>query len=537
VAFLVTFLPPPCLLFEDDDLLVVQKPPGINTHAPAPHHNEGLYDWLRHRDARWATLGLLHRLDKETSGVLLFTKSSRANRSLAREFAGRSVRKRYLLLTDRPVPHSPQTLRSALVRAGQHYISRPVHPGGDIAETRFQRLKESPGMTLVEAVPLTGRSHQVRVHAAALGFPILGDTHYGGTPAPRLCLHAETITIQHPATGKPVIFRADPDFDADPRQTLRSALVDPAETDAWRVIHGAGDGHPGWYVDRLGDQLLSQSAQPLSPEQLMLLRNWMTQLSCLGSSHKSLLRQPGSPPDRGTAPLPIDGPHPSGRFVIRENNVRFHVGFQEGYSIGLFLDQRDNRRRLLTGHVAAGFDLASSEPSPATILNTFAYTCAFSVCAAIAGARTTSIDLSRNHLDWGRDNFTLNQLDPEPHSFLRGDVFSWLRRLGRQTRSFDLILLDPPTFSRSKESGVFRAETDYHRLVTAALPCLKPGGVLFASSNAVLLKPEPFLDQVTKAITASGRQIQQQHYAPQPPDFPVARDEPAHLKSVWLRVR
>jgi 23S rRNA (cytosine1962-C5)-methyltransferase len=290
-------------------------------------------------------------------------------------------------------------------------------------------------------------------------------------------------------------------------------------------------------VDRIGDQLLSQSDPSLTIDQRALLQRWMTGLACRGFSHKALLRQPGTQAGGNVAPVFIHGQPPPSRFVILENNARYQVSFQEGYSIGLFLDQRDNRRRILTGHVAAGFDLPSSKLSPTTVLNTFAYTCAFSLCAALAGAQTTSIDLSRNYLDWGQANFILNHVDPALHQFLRGDVFSWLRRLARQSRAFDLILLDPPTFSRSKESGAFRAETDFHRLVPAALPCLKADGVLFASTNAAQLKPELFLEQITGAIRAAGRKIHQQHYAPQPPDFPITREEPPHLKSVWLRIQ
>ena len=97
----------PCLIFEDDHLLVVNKPAGLNTHAPSPYAGEGLYDWLRHREARWARLAIIHRLDKETSGVMVFAKTPLANRSLTAQFTARSVRKKYLLLTDRPVRQEP----------------------------------------------------------------------------------------------------------------------------------------------------------------------------------------------------------------------------------------------------------------------------------------------------------------------------------------------------------------------------------------------------------------------------------------------
>ncbi|HZV35549.1 MAG TPA: hypothetical protein VFB72_13330, partial [Verrucomicrobiae bacterium] len=89
---------------------------------------------------------------------------------------------------------------------------------------------------------------------------------------------------------------------------------------------------------------------------------------------------------------------------------------------------------------------------------------------------------------------------------------------------------------QSKTAGVFQAEKDYGRLVKAALPVLKPGGVLFASTNAARLEPEEFLEMVTASIRIEGRKIFEQHYVPQPPDFPVHRDEPAYLKTVWLRI-
>ena len=214
------------------------------------------------------------------------------------------------------------------------------------------------------------------------------------------------------------------------------------------------------------------------------------------------------------------------------------MSFNEGYSVGLFLDQRDNRRRFLTGHIAADFPLFKSEIGnpKSEILNCFAYTCGFSVCAAKAGARTTSLDLSKKYLEWGKRNFALNGLDPAAHDFIYGDTFDWLRRLAKKGRAFDAVVLDPPTFSQSKEHGTFRAEKDYGRLVTAALPLVKPGGILFASTNAADWPPENFLADVDAAVRAAKRKILQRHYVPQPPDFPISRAEPAYLKTVWLRI-
>src|SRR5437899_9798651 len=130
----------PGVIFEDDDLLVLNKPPGVNTHAPTPYGTEGLYDWLRNREPRWATLAIIHRLDKETSGVIVFSKTPRANRSLTEQFTKRAVRKKYLLLTDRPLRQKECTVKSSLVRLGEKYLSRPLHAGREAAETRFRLL-------------------------------------------------------------------------------------------------------------------------------------------------------------------------------------------------------------------------------------------------------------------------------------------------------------------------------------------------------------------------------------------------------------
>jgi 23S rRNA (cytosine1962-C5)-methyltransferase len=533
------------ILFEDEHLLVVNKPAGWNTHAPSPFAGEGVYDWLRHREPRWATLAIIHRLDRETSGVLVFAKSREANRSLTAQFTEHSVSKSYLLVTDRPVKRRQFTVVSALVRAGERYRSNPAGTSGEQAETRFRVRETAAGRTWVEAEPITGRTHQIRVHAAESGFPVLGDALYGGTAAPRVHLHAAELTLRHPATGGRITFAAPADFEADARLPLREAVIDPAETNAFRLIHGAADGWPGWHVDQLGEFLLSQSEKPLTVPQLDRLRSLLdatrnTQHAARGVCHKILNPDVRKVSPAEAAPQRLLGDAAPERFEIRENGLRFELSFSEGYSVGLFLDQRDNRRRFLTGHIAAGFPLwtrsAGLRSGAPQVLNTFAYTCGFSVCAAKAGAHTTSLDLSKKYLEWGRMNFALNRLDAARHEFIFGDTFDWLRRLAKKGRMFDAVALDPPTFSQSKARGMFRAEKDYGRLVATALPVLRPDGALFASTNAATLRPEEFLRQIESAVESAGRRILQRHYAPQPPDFPITRETPGYLKTVWMRI-
>ena len=108
--------------------------------------------------------------------------------------------------------------------------------------------------------------------------------------------------------------------------------------------------------------------------------------------------------------------------------------------------------------------------------------------------------------------------------------------MAKKGRAFDAIVLDPPTFSQSKETGVFRVEKNFGDLISAALSVLEPGGVLLASTNAADWPPEKFLASMEFAVGAARRKILKQHYVPQPPDFPISRAEPAYLKTVWVKI-
>jgi 23S rRNA (cytosine1962-C5)-methyltransferase len=531
----------PCILFEDEHLLAVNKPAGMNTHAPASHAGEGMYEWLRDREPRWASLAIIHRLDKETSGVLLFSKTPLANRFLTEEFTQRRVSKKYWLATDRNVSGNNHVTETSIVRNGAKYLARPIHAGADLAKTHFCVLDVPPipldfpmpgDFRWLEARPETGRTHQIRVHAAHNGWPIVGDALYGGTAAPRLFLHAAELSLTNPTTGKQLVLQAPQDSWAARGADLRRAIIDSLETNAYRLLHGASDGHPGLYAEKLAENLLVSSARDLSSHEEKFSMDLAARNGCQSIWHKKLIRETTAAKTTESGPRHCSGAAGAKPFLIRENGLQYELSFQEGYSVGLFLDQRDNRRRLRHGHVAAGFPSIAPRPG-ATLLNTFAYTCGFSVAAAAGGFRTTSLDLSRKYLDWGKRNFVHNQMDPGAHDFIYGDVLDWLGRLARKSRAFEVVILDPPTFSQSKESGVFRARKDYAKLVAAAVRVLKKPGTLFASTNAADWEPEEFGAVVERAIIQAGRKSLAVHYAPQPPDFPVSREEPAYLKTVW----
>lgn len=547
----------PCIVYEDEHLLVVNKPAGLNTHSPSPYAGEGIYEWLRHREPRWNSLAIIHRLDKHTSGLLVFGLSPLANHSLTDQFAGKDVRKTYLLLTDHLQTAVPPHCRSTIFKIGSSFVSRPWAEGAELAETEFQEVDRqvagqilraplSNHLRLLEARPSTGRTHQIRLHASTSEFPVLGDILYGGTPAARLYLHAWKLRLAHPQTGEALEFEVPPPFQtagpishpgglARVAADLRANIINATETAAFRLVHGASDGLPGFYADAVGPYLLVQSAGVLSATEKEAVDSLQQAGAFNGVYHKTLTRHTRG---KGTeiSPQHLSGEAASERWTILENGVSYELSFGEGYSIGLFLDQRDNRRRLITGHVADGFPLYENPgASPPEVLNTFAYTCAFSVAAARGGARATSLDLSKKYLDWGRRNFELNGIDPARHDYIYGDVFEWLKRLGRKGRLYDVVILDPPTFSQSKERGVFRVQKDYGELVKSALGVLKKRGVLLASTNAAEWDAERFVADVEAAIRQAGRTLVRKHYVPQPLDFPVTREEPAYLKTLWCR--
>ncbi|MCE9610652.1 MAG: class I SAM-dependent methyltransferase [Chthoniobacter sp.] len=205
--------------------------------------------------------------------------------------------------------------------------------------------------------------------------------------------------------------------------------------------------------------------------------------------------------------------------VVRENGMRFGLDFAAGYSAGLFIDQRANRA-LVRRSVAR------------RALNTFAYTCSFSVTAALAGAETVSVDLSRKSLDRGRENFALNGLataGESRHRFYADDVLDVLPRLARKGESFDTIILDPPTFSRGHKGRKFQAERDLEALLAAALELAAPRAKILLSTNCTRLDRRA-LETTARFALKGVRRTADFHTEPPLPDIPLH----AGAQTLWL---
>lgn len=277
----------------------------------------------------------------------------------------------------------------------------------------------------------------------------------------------------------------------------------PPGTDAWRVADGTP--WPGVFIDMLAGRLLVslRDTEP-TPELYNELMH----------SGRDVYIKRLEKGDKAS-PTPLRPPALPTRFPVQENGVTFMLDMQAGYSQGLFIDQRDNRAELRR----------SMRPGQ-TMLNLFAYTGAFSVCAALAGATTTTLDLAQPCLTWCRENMELNGIDPTQHYFCKGDALHWLSRFQRQGRRFDTIVLDPPTFSRDDKGRIWRAERNYGELVHAAAACLAPGGSMLCTTNCRKLSPASFRTMVESGAPLRARLTP----APMPFDF----DGEPYLKTLWI---
>ena len=287
----------------------------------------------------------------------------------------------------------------------------------------------------------------------------------------------------------------------------------PSGTTAHRLASGAG----GW-VERLGsDVIISYKAEPALPGILAEFDAWSSDhaLPVERVFGRLLPRQN----DERAAPVLLRGEAGPLQTVVTENNLRYAIDFEAGYSAGLFLDQRANRALV-------------REMKGGRLLNTFAYTCSFSVVAALAGAETVSVDLSRKSLDRGRENFALNALSDDGHRFLADDVLDVLPRLVRRGEKFDTVVVDPPTFSRGNKGRRWQIERDFEGLLANVLEVVAPGGRVLLSTNCTAMN--------RRALELAGRYALKLHrlygsfHQAQPlVDFP----SPHGAQSLWLQLR
>ena len=446
------------------DFIVVNKPAGFATHQVDQGY-PGLREILM-QELGLSELYVVHRLDKTTTGILIFAKTKRMAQILSDLFLQKKAQKRYLFLT-KSTPQLEQDDGASRTHSSDMK---------GLAITIFKRVKLNALFQLWEAQPQTGRTHQIRKHAQDLGFPILGDSQYGGAPYPHLCLHALELTLPGVGTWSvsppPFFDRMGLIRDLDLGHILASIDLRKRffgllkKTDqAYRMMHLESK---DYRVDIFGKVFWVYWYLERTPTDLEIQRFEFV-AGFLGKTF--FLRQMKN---RGESPL-VSQALTVGQnlspWIFQENQISFEGRTDCGLSPGLFLDQRCNRKWLL------------ERVQGKTVLNLFAYTCGFSVAAALGqAAGVTSVDLSRKFLDWGKRNFQLNSLPLDAHSFFAMDSEKFLDSAAKKKRSWDYIILDPPSFSRSGKD-IFRIEKDLPRLVDKSIALLAPRGKILCSSN------------------------------------------------------
>jgi 23S rRNA (cytosine1962-C5)-methyltransferase len=274
----------------------------------------------------------------------------------------------------------------------------------------------------------------------------------------------------------------------------------------------------GW-VERFGRDILISFKKPSVRDRLILeFYFWRNSLGVdLGRIFGRFL--PKKNEERQMPQLMFGDPDENLQTIATELFLKYKIDFGAGYSAGLFIDQRENRRYV-------------RRTEPKRLLNCFAYTCSFSVAAASVGAQTVSIDLSKRSLERGRENFGLNSLPTGEHRFISDDVLSVLPRLARKGEKFDMIILDPPTFSRSHRGRTFHVESDFEKLLAQALELAPREGQILLSTNCSTLR-EKGLEVMARYCLKVARRAGGIHRMPALPDFPPN----SGAITIWLTLR
>lgn len=459
--------------------IFVDKIAGLNTHTPSFGQRGCVEIYENDLDIK---LYPVHRLDKATSGALVFAKSSETAAKITQLFEAHKVQKKYLFLTDKISAQSTFTYESNITKEKNTFVSRETSDNN--SKTSFKYLNKLGNYYLWEANPHTGKPHQIRLHAQANNIPILGDSEHGGTAFFRLCLHS--LSLEFNLDGEEISFKTNiPHWAKHPIQDIEEAILNEAfqrrerlysfssyPEECLRLSHRELD---TYRIDQYGKNLWVYWYKESDPTPTDLER-----FERLAKTHnknilvRKMLNRGEDPNAELLWTIKGSNEENSGnRWVALENGIHFDLRSDTGLSPGLFLDQRENRL------------WAKDHADGKSVLNLFSYTSGFSVVSALGGAREVcTVDVSANFIDWSKENFKLNNLDPEDekYEFWVQDCLLFLKGTYKRKRKFGMIICDPPSFGRSK-NGVFSISKNFDELFIHCMYCLEKNGLLLFSTN------------------------------------------------------
>lgn len=433
--------------------------PGVSSvHQPMSYQS-----WLEKYDNQ--KLYACSELEDTTTGAILLAKNAESFKELQQQ-PKNSWTLEYLFITDKTPAQKSWTHSCDTM---DRYTNKKYS-----SETHFELIETHNGYCIIKARTQSLYSHHIRMQAKASNIPLLGDTQYSGTPYPFIFLHCQSLSLSNAKlncnVAPPLIFK-NLQYLKEPLLVHWLMSVDRRErlyknlrTSSYRWIHDEGTplrldvlsgiGCAGWWRE-----------QPPSPQEVDLLKKFFTIMQI---DHWRLMHHSGK---RNQDQCLFDSIRQDA-WDGKENKMRLNFRKESGLSCGLFLDQRDNR------------DWLEKNASGKNILNLFAYTGAFSVAAALGkAAQVTTVDLSKNYIDWCKHNFTLNTISTEKHLFYSMDTFDYLKYANKKQIFFDIVICDPPSFSRDKKGKIFKIEKDFKSLLEAICKILSPTGCIFFSTN------------------------------------------------------
>ena len=301
----------------------------------------------------------------------------------------------------------------------------------------------------------------------------------------------------------------------------RSAYYQDELTTAFRLFNQEGDGFGGLTVDLYGDyavfswynsyvyqirKVISEAFRQVFPEVLGAYEK----IRFKGLDYESAY---------------VYGQEAPEFFTVLENGVLYQVFMNDGLMTGIFLDQHEVRGSLVDG-LAMGKSL----------LNMFSYTAAFSVAAAMGGAsQTTSVDLAKRSRELSQAHFQANGISTDDHRFIVMDVFEYFKYAKRKALTYDVIVLDPPSFARNKKQ-TFSVAKDYHKLISQSLEILNPGGIIIASTNAANVSRQKFTEQIDKGFAGRSYQILNKYGLPADFAYNKKDESSNYLKVISMKV-
>lgn len=301
----------------------------------------------------------------------------------------------------------------------------------------------------------------------------------------------------------------------------RTAYYQDELTTAFRLFNQEGDGFGGLTVDLYGDyavfswynsyvyqirKVISEAFRQVFPEVLGVYEKIRFKGLDYESAH-------------------VYGQEAPDFFTVLENGVLYQVFMNDGLMTGIFLDQHEVRGSLVDG-LAMGKSL----------LNMFSYTAAFSVAAAMGGAsQTTSVDLAKRSRELSQAHFQANGISTDDHRFIVMDVFEYFKYAKRKGLTYDVIVLDPPSFARNKKQ-TFSVAKDYHKLISQSLEILNPGGIIIASTNAANVSRQKFTEQIDKGFAGRSYQILNKYGLPADFAYNKKDESSNYLKVISMKV-